>query len=1308
MHNIACMHGKSSLSKFKLNKIEKILNTTIETHDVYFIMSDQKLDNDTLNKLEQLLDAKLDRTPTLNHTNLLVTPRLGTVSPWSSKATEIAGRCGLSSVFRIEKTILYRSNTDLSSIFELIHDRMTESIITDMTDINKLFISHDSHSYSKIDILVNGKNALEVANQQMGLALSDDEIDYLFNNYTDIKRNPTDIELMMFAQANSEHCRHKIFNAEFIIDGEKQNKTLFGMIKDTYKNAPDNVLVAYDDNSSVITGAEIARFYPSPENKSYQFNNEYTHILMKVETHNHPTAISPFPGSATGSGGEIRDEGATGRGAKPKAGLTGFSVSNLGLEGITDNSKIGKPNHIQSALEIMHDGPIGGASFNNEFGRPNLCGYFRSFEQKVAGQYYGYHKPIMLAGGYGNINEQHVKKQEVIDGTLIIQLGGPGFLIGLGGGAASSLAGGANKNSLDFNSVQRSNPEIERRCQEVIDGCWQLGDHNPIISIHDIGAGGLSNAVPELVHGSGRGGKFELRSIPIYDTSMSPLEIWCNESQERYVIAISPDSLAKFSGICARENCPFAVIGHATQDKQLILHDNKYNNQPINIDIDILLGKPPRTTKDVSSYHLAIEDTLDTNKLDTITELYKIISHPTVASKSFLITIGDRSVGGMTVRDQFVGRWQTPVADCAITALSYEGSHGEVMALGERTPVAILNAAAASRLAIAESLTNISSCYIDKLNDVKLSANWMASCGSNNQDALLYSAVEAASKLSIDLNIAIPVGKDSLSMKMGWTDPNGQPKQIISPVSLIISAFSTTTDVSMHKTPELVADNDSSLVLLALDTQTRIGGSILQECNGRIGGITPDVDNSKLLANLFNLISSLHKQNKILAYHDKSDGGLAATICEMIFASRIGIELDISVSDLSKTEQTRTSFSSLDMSAAVASETKLTKINLNNFLFNEEIGIVIQIKNSDWNDLSSMSQEYGIFCSKIGTLNLVQDNFVIKNNGQIILNEPREQLQQAWSSVSHAIAKSRDNPECVDSELKTISKDNPGLFAKPSFAVNDLQTVIASTARQSPSINLTNPRVAILREQGINGQVEMAASFVKAGFDAIDVHINDILARRVSLEQFVGIVACGGFSYGDVLGAGVGWAKSILFTPQLKDEFVNFFNRPDTFSFGVCNGCQMMANLTDIIPGSELFPRFTRNKSEQFEARLVMSEVTKSPSILFADMHGSQLPIVVSHGEGFANFTNPGHMDKVEIALRFTDNYGKVTETYPYNPNGSPGGITAVTSTDGRVTIMMPHPERTFRTKLMSWHNKSWGEFGPWFKIFTNAYDFVK
>ena len=1281
MLNIICMHGKNSLSKFRLSKIENLLKKPVTTHEVYFITSQQELDNDILNKLEQLLDAKLDLTPTLlNHTNLLVTPRLGTVSPWSSKATEIAHRCGLNNVLRIEKTILYKSPVDLSPIFDLIHDRMTESVITDITDINKLFITHDSHSYAEIDILTNGKKGLMVANQQMGLALSDDEIDYLFTNYTNIKRNPTDIELMMFAQANSEHCRHKIFNAEFIIDGIPQAKTLFGMIKDTYKNAPDNVLVAYDDNSSVIAGAKIARFYPKSESKSYQFNNESTHVLMKVETHNHPTAISPFPGSATGSGGEIRDEGATGRGAKPKAGLTGFSVSNLSIDGITFGSEIGKPEHIKSALEIMQDGPIGGASFNNEFGRPNLCGYFRSFEQKIAGQYYGYHKPIMLAGGYGNINELHVKKQEVIDGTLIIQLGGPGFLIGLGGGSASSLAGGANETSLDFNSVQRSNPEIERRCQEVIDSCWQLGENNPIISIHDIGAGGLSNAVPELVHGSGRGGKFELRSIPIYDTSMSPLEIWCNESQERYVLAIAPENLTKFSSICERENCPFAVIGHATQDKQLILHDNKYNNQPINIDIDILLGKPPRTTKDVVSTPLVVENTLDTNKLDTVTELYKVISHPTVASKSFLITIGDRSVGGMTVRDQMIGRWQIPVADCAITALSYEGNHGEVMALGERTPIAILNAGAASRLAIAESLTNIASSYIEKINDVKLSANWMASCGSSNQDALLYTAVDAASKLCIDLNIAIPVGKDSLSMKMGWTDSEGLAKQIISPVSLVISAFSTTTDVSMHKTPELVAENDSSLVLLALDSQTRMGASILQECNQQIGGTTPDVDNSKLLTNLFTLISSLHKQNKILAYHDKGDGGLAVTLCEMIFASRIGINLDLSI----ETSKTASSV-------------------INNLLFNEEIGVVLQIKNNDLNSVFKKSQEYGLLCSKIGTLNLAQDNFVIKNNGLIILDEPREKLQQAWTKVSHAIAKSRDNPECADSELSTISKDNPGLFAKPSFTVNDLQAHYPT-----PALNLTRPRVAILREQGINGQVEMAASFVKAGFDAVDVHINDLLAKRVSLTQFVGIVACGGFSYGDVLGAGVGWAKSILFTPLLKDEFSNFFNRPDTFSFGVCNGCQMMANLTDIIPGSQNFPHFTRNKSEQFEARLVMSEITKSPSILFAGMHGSQLPIVVSHGEGFADFTDSGQIDKVQVALRFINNNGLVSETYPYNPNGSPDGITALTNTDGRVTIMMPHPERTFRTKLMSWHDKSWGELGPWFKIFTNAYDFVK
>lgn len=1267
MQHLTFIRGKSALSEFRLNKIKNSLNSNkLNSSEVYLVQSATVLDTNTLSKLELLLSGNTIHNLDLNSQQLIVSPRLGTVSPWSSKATEIAHRCGLTSVDRIEKVTYLESDVALKPVYDLLHDKMTESIISDSVQVSQLFTQTIGNTYKQIDILGQGKSVLETANQEMGLALSPDEVDYLYDNYTKIKRNISDVELMMFAQANSEHCRHKIFNAQFIINGQKQDKTLFQMIKDTYKNAPQNVLVAYDDNSSVISGSTIAHFSPDFKTKEYSFSDKATHILMKVETHNHPTAIEPFAGAATGSGGEIRDEGATGCGSKPKAGLCGFSVSYLNLDNTDQQSSYGKPGHIKSALDIMLQGPIGAASFNNEFGRPNLCGYFRSFEQEVAGSTYGYHKPIMLAGGYGNINEKHIKKHEVIDGALIIQIGGPGFLIGLGGGSASSMAGGENIEALDFNSVQRSNPEIERRAQEVIDSCCALGSDNPILSIHDVGAGGLSNAVPELVHGSDKGGKFELRSIPSYDSSMSPLEVWCNESQERYVLAIAPSSLEIFAAICARENCPYAVLGHATREKQLILRDDKYNNNPIDIATDVLLGKPPRTLKDVKHTQQSIAESLNIAELDLTEATYKVISHPSVASKSFLITIGDRSVGGHTVRDQMVGKWQTPVADCAITALGYSSQFGEVMAIGERAPIAILNAPASGRMAIAESLTNIASAQIKDINDIKLSANWMASCGSENQDALLYSTVEAVSKLSQELNIAIPVGKDSLSMKMKWKD-QGQAKEVVSPISVVISAFATTENVRSHHTPELKANQDSTLVLLSLNDKVRVGASILQECYSSISGETPDVDNANSLKNLFNVLQSLN--DKVLAYHDKSDGGLIATLSEMIFASRIGLNIE------------------------------LTQNKLNQFLFNEEIGVVIQIANQDLAELQEKASSNQLHLVILGTTNTQNDNLVIKNNASIVFNETRLKLQQAWHKVSHSMQKLRDNPACADSELTMLDKTNTGLFAAISF---DIQQI------QAPSLNLSRPRVAILREQGVNGHIEMAASFVKAGFNAVDVHLNDILSGRVHLKDFVGIVACGGFSYGDVLGAGQGWAKSILFNNQLKDQFSQFFSRQDTFSLGVCNGCQMMAHLGEIIPGAEHFPTFTRNISEQFEARVAMVEITQSPSILLKDMVGSKLPIVVSHGEGFANFSHIDKQNKVNVAMRYVDSSGTVTEKYPFNPNGSPLGINGICSSDGRTTLMMPHPERTFRTQQMSWHEQTWGEMSPWFKLFLNAREFVK
>ena len=1268
--HISIIYGKTALSEFRLKKISQLLSTnTLKVDEVYLILTKAKLGSKRQDKLEQLLDGKLIHHLEINNHNIIVAPRFGTVSPWSSKATEIANNCGFDEVLRIEKVIYYQSNIDLDQVYTLIYDKMTQSIIENNQQLNQLFAKPLAKLYTEIDILTQGKKPLEIANLRMGLALSSEEIDYLFENYTKINKNITDVELMMFAQANSEHCRHKIFNSNFIINGIKQDKTLFQMIKDTYENAKKNILVAYNDNSSVINGTQFSEFYPDFNTHQYQFIKSTSHILMKVETHNHPTAIEPFAAAATGSGGEIRDEGATGRGSKPKAGLCGFSVSKLNLNAHRlkqNDNNYGKPNHIQSAMNIMLKGPIGCASFNNEFGRPNLLGYFRSFEQEVSGIHYGYHKPIMLAGGYGQISENQVTKKEIPNGALIIQLGGPSFLIGIGGGSASSMAGGENSQELDFNSVQRSNPEIQRRCQEVINSCISLGLNNPILSIHDVGAGGLSNALPELVHGSNKGGKFELQSIPSFDSSMSPLEIWCNEAQERYVLAILASDLETFSEICKRENCPFAVVGTATADQQLILNDNNYKNTPINMSTNILLGNIPKIAKDVGLKSTEIIHPLNIKTIHIEDALYKVIAHPTVASKSFLITIGDRSVGGHTVRDQMIGKWQIPVSDNAITATGYNEISGEVVAIGERTPIATLNARASGRMAVAESITNICSAKINTINDIKFSANWMASCGSDNQDALLYDTVCAVSELCQKLNIAIPVGKDSLSMKMKWSD-NNKNKEVISPISVIISAFAPTPDISCHLTPELQADEGSHLILVGLNDKTRLGGSILQECFDKLGGATPDIDDALSLNNLFSCLQEINQYAK--AYHDKSDGGLITVLCEMIFASRIGITLDLNVA------------------------------NLIEFLFNEEIGVVLQIPEMQIDVVSELISKYKLYMCKLGKINLQNDKLVIHNKSQIIIHEPRIKLQESWSQVSYGMQKLRDNPECAESEFKLIETKNRGLFTKLNFDIKQIQT---------PAIHLSKPKIAILREQGVNGHMEMAASFVKAGFNATDVHLNDIKSGRFNLNDFKGIAICGGFSYGDVLGAGRGFANSILFNSELKDKFSIFFNRPDTFGIGVCNGCQMMAHLSEIIPGSQNFPTFTPNVSEQFEARLVMVEIARSPSILFKDMAGSQIPIIVSHGEGYANLQNLSTMNSKPIAvLNYIDNSGHITENYPYNPNGSPEGIAGVCNSDGRFTLIMPHPERTFRTCQMSWHDKSWGKMSPWFKLFLNAREFV-
>ncbi len=1285
MH-ISIIKGNTQLSAFRINKLN---HKNLQAHEIYLICSNIELTTDEINKLEKLLNGNRVNDIQLNNNNLLIIPRIGTVSPWSSKATEIAKRCMLQNVTRIERGLYYSSDTPITHLN--IHDNMTESVLSINQDFTQIFATIEGSTYTEIDIIQSGKQALNTVNNQLGLALSTDEIDYLYNNYTKLNRNPTDIELMMFSQANSEHCRHKIFNAKFIINGIEQEKTLFQMIRDTHKHAPQNVLVAYNDNSSVIAGAQSKRFHSTISSHQYDYHDDVTHILMKVETHNHPTAISPFSGAATGSGGEIRDEGATGRGSKPKAGLCGFSVSNLNIpnkHNIWEANSCQTPNSIATPLTIMLDGPIGAASFNNEFGRPNLCGYFRVFEQKINGVQYGYHKPIMLAGGYGNISEKHLYKQDVTNNALIIQIGGPGFLIGLGGGSASSLNSGENLEHLDFNSVQRANPEMQRRAQEVIDACWSLGNDNPIISIHDVGAGGLSNAMPELVHASNMGAKFEIRNIQIEETSMSPMEIWCNESQERYVLAINEQNLDLFKQICARENCPMSVIGVATIEPQLIVSDSKYNNTPIDINMDILLGKPPQTIKDVSidesvnlDSRLHSNDNTNNNVQDSKTKsifdleesITRVLSHPSVASKAFLINIGDRSVGGHTVRDQMVGPWQVPVADCAITTLDYVNYIGEVMAIGEKPPIATLNAAASGRMAIAESITNIMSCYISDLNDIKLSANWMASCGSPNQDALLYETVSAVSELCQTLGIAIPVGKDSLSMKM-----QSNNNTVISPISVIISAFSKTPDVRKHSTPELKNHENTSIFLLRLNKQMRMGASILEEVYSQISTSTPDIDDPLQLQNLFKVIQRLHRENIILAYHDISDGGLLTSLYEMMFASKIGLDINIK------------------------------NDNLIHSLFNEECGIVLQINDNHINYLSSQAASNNLYLEYLGNPLADDKKLYISHNGTLVYSKNIIELQQIWSNVSYQMQLLRDNPECAHSEYKNL--DNPGLFSKLTFDNKQLiQTKLLN-------FNHTRPRVAILREQGVNGHIEMAVAFNKAGFDAYDVHMNDILSGKVKLNEYIGLIACGGFSYGDVLGAGVGWANSILYNPYLFDEFSQFFARPDTFSLGVCNGCQMMSNLASIIPGADNFPKFKRNLSEQFEARMCMVEINKSPSILFSDMHGSQLPIIVSHGEGRAEFDLPQDqkaerislLNTAQITMQYIDNNGKITHEYPYNPNGSPEGIAALCNADGRFNIMMPHPERITRTINMSWHDKNWGENSPWFNLFLNAYAFVK
>ncbi|HJE29460.1 phosphoribosylformylglycinamidine synthase [Stutzerimonas nitrititolerans] len=1219
----------------------------------------------------------------------LVVPRFGTISPWSSKASDIAHNCGLDKIQRLERGIAFYVQGELSEgdaqlIAAALHDRMTQLVLERFEDAANLFSHAQPKPLTAVDVLGGGRAALEQANVGLGLALADDEIDYLVTSFTGLGRNPHDIELMMFAQANSEHCRHKIFNASWDIDGESQDKSLFGMIKNTYQMHSEGVLSAYKDNASVIVGHEAGRFYPNPETGEYAATRQPVHILMKVETHNHPTAIAPFPGAATGSGGEIRDEGATGRGSKPKAGLTGFTVSNLNIPDFEQpwEKPYGKPERIVTPLDIMIEGPLGGAAFNNEFGRPALAGYFRTFEQRVetprGEEVRGYHKPIMLAGGMGNIREDHVQKGEISVGAKLIVLGGPAMLIGLGGGAASSMATGASSADLDFASVQRDNPEMERRCQEVIDRCWQLGEQNPIKFIHDVGAGGLSNAFPELVNDGGRGGRFDLRNIPNDEPGMAPHEIWCNESQERYVLSVDAGDFERFKAICERERCPFAVVGEATEELHLTVADSHFGNKPVDMPLNVLLGKTPRMHRSASR-EAELGDDFSAASVYLDEAVARVLRHPAVASKSFLITIGDRSITGMVARDQMVGPWQVPVADCAVTTTSYDVNTGEAMAMGERTPLALLDAPASGRMAIGETLTNLAAARIEKLSDIKLSANWMAAAGHPGEDARLYDTVRAVGmELCPQLGLTIPVGKDSMSMKTRW-DEEGAEKSVTSPMSLVVSGFAPVVDVRQTLTPQLRLDKGATdLILIDLGRgQNRMGGSILAQVYGKLGRQAPDVDDAEDLQAFFAVIQGLNADGLLQAYHDRSDGGLLTTVLEMAFAGHCGL--------------------SLNLDGLLDDADEIPAV-----LFNEELGAVIQVRQDDTEIVLAQFSAAGLGDCVAVIGQPINNGYVsISLGGNEVFSGDRRLLQQQWAETSYRIQRLRDNVDCADQEFDALlEEDNPGLSVKLSFDVN--QDIAAPYIKRG-----VRPQVAVLREQGVNGQVEMAAAFDRAGFTAVDVHMSDILSGRISLEDFKGLVACGGFSYGDVLGAGEGWAKSILFNARARDGFQAFFERSDSFALGVCNGCQMMSNLHELIPGSESWPHFVRNRSEQFEARVAMVQVQESPSIFLQGMTGSRLPIAIAHGEGHAEFENEAALLEADlsgtVALRYIDNHGKVTERYPANPNGSPRGITGLTTRDGRVTIMMPHPERVFRAVTNSWRPDEWQEDGGWMRMFRNA-----
>jgi phosphoribosylformylglycinamidine synthase len=1317
--------GGNALSAFRaqalLPRLQAISPRIAAVHarHVHWAWSDQPLPRDAHDKLAALLTYGDAYAGPADGVLVLVAPRLGTVSPWASKATDIAHNCGLA-IRRVERVTEYRlvlksglagllgaarplDAGELQQAAALLHDRMTESVLLQRDDAAHLFDEQVGKAMAHVDILGSGRAALVAANKDFGLALSDDEIDYLVAAFTGLKRNPTDVELMMFAQANSEHCRHKIFNANFTIDGVAQERSMFGMIRNTHQLAPQHTVVAYSDNASVMEGGPTERWLPQGYTNAplYGPREETVHVLMKVETHNHPTAISPFPGASTGAGGEIRDEGATGRGSKPKAGLTGFSVSNLHLPGTNEpweQSPYGKPEHIASPLQIMVDGPLGGAAFNNEFGRPNLAGYFRVYEQTVDGQRRGYHKPIMIAGGLGSISDSQTHKVKFPAGTLLVQLGGPGMRIGMGGSAASSMAAGANAAELDFDSVQRGNPEIERRAQEVINHCWALGESNPILAIHDVGAGGISNAFPELVDGAGLGARFDLSQVPLEESGLAPKEIWCNESQERYVMAVSPEALPIFRAMCERERCPFAVVGVTTAAKQLVLDnaagDSDPQQRPIDMPMEVLLGKPPKMHRDVKR----VARTLPALKLTDVSldkVAFDVLRHPTVASKRFLITIGDRTVGGLNHRDPMVGPWQVPVADCAVTLADFRGFRGEAMSLGERTPLATLDAPASGRMAVGEAITNLLAAPIE-LERIKLSCNWMAACGEPGEDAALYDTVKAVGmELCPALGISVPVGKDSLSMRTRWSD-EGEARQVTAPVSLIVTAFATLADVRGTLTPQL-QPGDTTLLLIDLGQgRNRMAGSMLAQVLDQFGDEVPDLDDPALLKSLVAAINQLRSQGRLLAYHDRSDGGLWAAACEMAFAGHLGLSLNV---DMLVTEGDGISDSRADhgdsKNWAGQVGARRTELTLK-ALFNEELGALIQVPTEQRNEVMQVLREHGLskHSHAIGKTN---ERGVVEvwRDAKAVFSAPLRDLHQAWDDVSWRIAKLRDNPACADAEHAAAGRvDDTGLHLQLSFD---------PAAPVAPYVNTARPKVAILREQGVNSHLEMSYSMAQAGFDTFDVHMSDLQTGRARFDQFQGFVACGGFSYGDTLGAGEGWARSVMFNPVLAEQFAAFFGRSDTFALGVCNGCQMMAALSPLIPGAQDWPKFTRNRSEQFEARLAQVEVLESPSIFFGGMAGSRLPIAVAHGEGFADFSQRGDAAKVKRAMRFVDAAGQPTEAYPANPNGSPDGLTAVTTDDGRFTVLMPHPERVFRNVLMSWTSGDINAHSPWMRMFHNA-----